>query len=180
MTSAPLRSAPRLETERLILRAFEKPDFEAHLAIMVKPEVHRFLGPPLSREDLWRRTMGGVGMWTVLGFGGWMVVRKSDGRLVGNAGFFDAKRELEPDFEGAPEMGWIFDPEVHGQGIGREACTAALEWLDANLQPTPVWAIVAPGNEASLRLSERLGFERVNDTLYNGDPTVVLRRPAKA
>ena len=170
------RSAPVLETERLILRPFEAQDFEAHLAIMSKPEVHRYLGPVLSREDLWRRVVGSVGMWAVVGFGGWMVVRKSDGKLVGNVGFFDARRELEPDFCGAPEMGWIFDPSAHGQGIASEACRAALSWADTNVQPTPIWAIADPDNVPSLRLAARLGFERLRDSVYHDAPIAILRR----
>ena len=170
-----LRSAPTLETDRLVLRRFEAADFDAHHAIMIEPEVHRHLGPPLSREDLWRRTIGGVGMWTVLGFGGWMVVRKSDGTLIGNTGFFDARRDLVPDFGGAPEMGWIFAREVHGQGIAGEACRAVLDWADANLQTT-IWAIISPGNEPSFNLAARLGFERLDDSVYNDEPIAVLRR----
>jgi L-amino acid N-acyltransferase YncA len=53
-----------------------------------------------------------------------------------------------------------------------------LEWAEANLQPTPIWAIIAPANEPSIRLAHTLGFEDHNDTTYHGDPTVVLRRPA--
>jgi hypothetical protein len=29
-----------------------------------------------------------------------------------------------------------------------------------------------------MKLAEKLGFERVHETLYHGDPTVVLKRPA--
>jgi RimJ/RimL family protein N-acetyltransferase len=175
-----LISAPRLETERLILRAFAKADFDAHMAIMARPEVTRFLGPRLSREDLWRRIVSSVGMWTVVGFGGWMVETKADGRLVGNAGLFDARRDLLPDFGGEPEMGWIFDPSVHSQGIAREACDAVLAWAGRNLPPTPVWAIISPGNDASFRLAERLGFERLDDSVYHDEPIAILRRPARA
>ncbi|MEO6361142.1 MAG: GNAT family N-acetyltransferase [Sphingomicrobium sp.] len=172
---------PVLETERLILRPFEKSDFAAHLTIMERPEVHRHLGPVLSREDLWRRSVGSVGMWAVVGFGGWMVVTKSDGRLVGNTGFFDARRALEPNFAGAPEMGWIFDTSVHGQGIAHEACTAALSWSDANSSQSPVWAIADPDNERSLRLAAKLGFERLDDSAYHGEPIAIMRRlPASA
>jgi RimJ/RimL family protein N-acetyltransferase len=173
-------SAPVLETERLILRPFRAGDFEAHSAILTHPEVQRYLGPALSREDLWRRTVGSVGMWSVVGFGGWMVIDKASGRLVGNTGFFDARRDLAPDFGGAPEVGWIFDPQVHGQGIAREACSAALSWADSNLQPTPIWAIVDPVNERSLRFGASFGFERLADSIYNGEPIAILKRPPAA
>ena len=163
-----------------MLRRFEVSDFDDHLAIMAEPAVNRHLGPALSREDLWRRTIGAVGMWAVLGFGGWMVVRKADGALIGNVGLFDGHRDITPDFEGAPEMGWIFSPAVHSQGIAREACEAMLGWADANLQPTPIWAIIDPENEPSFKLAERLGFERLSDSLYHDEPIAVLRRPARS
>ena len=77
-------------------------------------------------------------------------------------------------------MGWIFAQEVHGQGMAGEACRAVLQWAESNLDPTPIWAIIAPANEPSLKLAAKLGFERVGDTLYHDDPTIVLKRPAWA
>jgi RimJ/RimL family protein N-acetyltransferase len=174
-----IREAPRIETERLVLRPWRKEDFRAYHAILQQPEVHRHFGPePLSEEDCWRRLSAAVGMWTLLGFGGWAVERKTDGKLVGMLSLFNAWRALEPEFGEQPEMGWIFSREVHGQGMAGEACRAVLAWAEANLEATPIWAIIAPANEPSLRLAAKLGFERLGDTTYHGDPTVVLKRPA--
>jgi RimJ/RimL family protein N-acetyltransferase len=77
-------------------------------------------------------------------------------------------------------MGWIMAAETHGQGLAIEGCRAALEWAEANLAQTPIWAIIAPANEPSIKLAERLGFETVRQTDYRGDPTLVLKRPAWA
>lgn len=174
-----IREAPRIETERLVLRGWRKDDFRPWHAIMQQPEVRRHFGPdPMSLEDCWRRLAGAAGSWPMLGFGGWAATRRDDGALIGNVSLFNAWRDLEPEFGEEPEMGWIFASEAHGQGIAFEACTAALGWAEAYLQPTPVWAIIAPANEPSLRLAARLGFERVGETLYHNDPTAVLRRPA--
>jgi RimJ/RimL family protein N-acetyltransferase len=119
-------------------------------------------------------------MWQFNGFGTWAVDRKSDGRLVGNAGIFTGWRDMEPEFGEEPEMGWIFATETHGKGMASEACDAVLDWAHAHLEPTPIWAIIAPENEPSIRLAERLGFERVCETRYRDDPTLVFRRPAWA
>jgi RimJ/RimL family protein N-acetyltransferase len=62
--------------------------------------------------------------------------------------------------------------------LAGEACRAVIDWVETNLQPTPLWAIIAPANEPSIRLAEKLGFERVHETIYHDDPTLVLRRPA--
>ncbi len=173
------RSAPTLETERLLLRHYRKEDFRPNHAIVGDDDVMRFVGGKgLSEEDCWRRLAASVGMWDLIGSGGWAVVRKADDRIVGTISLFNAWRALEPVFGEEPEMGWIFAKETHGQGLAGEACRAVLSWADANLQPTPIWAIIAPENEPSLRLAERLGFERLADSTYNGEPTAVLKRPA--
>ena len=174
-----VREAPRIETDRLILRHWRKDDFRPYHAIVSHPEVHKHFGPnPLSAEDCWRRLMASAGGWQFNGFGTWGVERKSDGELIGNVGLFTAWRDLEPEFGEEPEMGWIMAAETHGQGLAIEACRAALDWAETNLDPTPLWAIIAPANEPSIRLAEKLGFERVHETTYHDDPTLVLRRPA--
>ena len=174
-------SAPRIETERLILRPWRTVDFRPYHAILQQPEVYRHFGPePMGLEECWRRLAAAVGMWGLIGFGGWAVVRNADDRLVGTISLFNAWRPLEPEFGEMPEMGWIFSREVHGQGMAGEACRAVLDWAQANLEPTPIWAIIAPENAPSIRLAEKLGFEPVNETTYHDDPTLVLRRPAWA
>ena len=132
----------------------------------------------MAAEECWRRLMAAVGGWQLNGFGTWAVERKSDGKLVGNAGIFTAWRDLEPEFGDEPEMGWIFAAETHGHGMASEACRAVVDWTETNLQPTPIWAIIAPANEPSIRLAEKLGFEHVHETPYHGDSTLVLKRPA--
>ncbi len=176
-----IREAPRIETERLVLRPWGKDDFRPYHAILQQPEVYRHFGPePMGEEECWRRLAAAVGMWGLLGFGGWAVDRKSDNKLVGMLSLFNAWRGLEPEFGEEPEMGWIFAAETHGQGLASEGCRAALDWAHSNLSPTPIWAIIAPANEPSIRLAEKLGFERLHESSYHGDPTLVLRRPAWA
>lgn len=177
--SPAILQAPVITTERLRLRPWQKSDFRPYHEIMQQPEVHQHLAAePMAAEECWRRMLAAVGGWQFNGFGTWAIERISDGKLIGNAGLFTAWRALEPEFGEQPEMGWIFSSEVHGQGIAGEACRAVLEWAEANLDPTPIWAIIAPENEPSLKLAQRLGFTQVGDTHYHGDPTVVLQRPA--
>jgi len=176
------REAPRIDTDRLVLRPWRKDDFRPYHSILSHPQVHKHFGPtPMNAEEAWRRLTSFVGGWHLLGFGMWAVEEKvSGGKLVGIVGLFNAWRDLEPEFGEEPEMGWIFSAETHGQGLATEACVAALEWAQANLEPTPIWAIIAPANEPSLKLAAKLGFERLGESTYHGDPTLVLKRPAWA
>jgi len=176
-----IREAPRIETERLVLRHWRKDDFRPYHAIMRHPDVHRHFGPtPISAEDCWRRLAASAGLWQFNGFGTWAVERKSDGKLVGNVGLLTAWRDMEPAFGEEPEMGWIMAAETHGQGLALEAARAALAWAEATLEPTPMWAIIAPANTPSVALAEKLGFERTQESRYNNEPTLVFRRAAWA
>lgn len=148
--------------------------------MLADPAVMRHLtGAPLEREDAWRRLLQGPGLWATLGYGYWSVERRCDGIYIGQLGFADFKRELEPSIEGLPEMGWLFAAQAHGRGYASEGVAAALDWADSVLRAPEIVAIIAPGNQPSIRLAERSGFERFEATHYKGDPTLVFRRFAR-
>ena len=171
------REAPRIETERLILRGFRADDLGSLAAIWRNEDVVRYIGgQPLTREDTWRRSLAACGQWPFTGFGYWIAELKSDGSVVGQLGFADFKREIEPRTEDEPELGYVFSPAVHGQGIAFEACSAVLAWGDSELDAASYPAIISPENEASIRLAERLGFIRQPDVIYRGERTALFRR----
>ena len=174
------REAPTLETERLILRAFRTDDLNAIAAIWGDEEVTRFIGgQTLGREETWRRTLAACGQWPYTGVGYWIVELKASGAVIGQLGFADFKRAMEPSIEGEPELGYVFATSVHGRGIAFEGCAAALDWADANLNAESYPAIISPENVASIRLAERLGFSRVPDGIYRGAPIALFRRPGR-
>lgn len=176
-----IREAPRIETERLILREFRSGDLDAHSATLGDEEIMRHIGgKPLGREDSWRRLLMGVGMWSLIGMGPWAVEQKSDGRMVGHCGFFQFHREMTPLILGEPEMGWIFDRSVHGRGIAFEACSAALAWAEREIGAASYPAIIDLDNAASMKLAERLGFVRKEDAQYRGSQIAFYRRPGRA
>ena len=172
-------SAPQIETDRLILRHFRVDDLDAFAETMADPAVVRHLGgEPNDREDAWRRLLTGAGSWSLIGIGTWAVERRLDSRLIGHVGFFDLQRDMEPSIAGEPEMGWIFNPVAHGQGYATEAGKAALEWFERTQPPASIPAIIARENAPSMRLAERLGFERQPDAIYRGEPIALFRRPS--
>ena len=170
-------TAPTLETERLILRGFRKDDLGAHEATLGDPEVMRHIGgEPVNREDSWRRLLSGVGMWSLVGLGPWAVEIRGSGAMIGHCGFFQFERAMTPPIGDEPEMGWIFDPSVHGRGIAFEACSAALAWADSELPAESCAAIIDPENAPSVKLAERLGFLRQADATYRGSAIALFRR----
>jgi RimJ/RimL family protein N-acetyltransferase len=173
-----LREAPLIETERLRLRPFESSDLEPLAAMWADDSVVRYIGgQKLGREDTWRRSLAACGQWPYVGFGYWIAELKPTAKVIGQLGFADFKREMQPSIEGEPELGYVFEPSVHGQGIAGEACAAVLTWADANLAAPSYPAIISPGNQASIRLAERLGFRRGPDATYRGETIALFRRP---
>src|SRR6184192_1148757 len=119
-------------------------------------------GKPINREDSWRRLMSGVGSWTLVGMGPWAVEDKADRRMVGHCGFFHFERAMEPSIIGEPEMGWIFDRAVHGQGIAFEACSAALDWAEREIAADSYPAIIDLENAPSMKIGRASCRERVS------------------
>jgi RimJ/RimL family protein N-acetyltransferase len=169
--------APTLETARLRLRNFRASDLDAQAAAMADKEVVRHLGgTPFSREETWRKILASPGLWALLGYGFWVAERLEDGAYLGQVGFADFKRDMVPNIEGMPEMGWIFAPAAQGQGYAAEAVEAALGWADEALKASEIVAIIDHENVRSIRLAEKGGFARREEALYRGEPILLFRR----
>ena len=54
---------PVIETERLILRAFEDKDTSAYAAIRSDNEVTTFIGGSMPRYQVWRSMTSIIGQW---------------------------------------------------------------------------------------------------------------------
>ena len=113
----------------------------------------------------------------MLGYGYWAVEAKGEGRMIGHVGFGDFKRDMQPSIEGVPEMGWVFAPEAQGQGYASEAVAGALVWADARLEAREITAIISHGNDASVRVAEKAGFNVREEATYRGEPILLFRRP---
>ena len=172
--------APTLATERLLLRHVRPSDVGYFAETHADEDVMRHVGGAVSREDAWRRAMTGAGFWGVLGIGLWAVERQSDSETIGHVGFFDFQRDIQPSIAGEPEMGWIFSAKAQGNGFASEAGKAALDWFDSTVGPLSVPAIIDLDNAPSMKLAERLGFERLADATYRGEQIGFFRRPAKS
>jgi RimJ/RimL family protein N-acetyltransferase len=173
-----MSAAPVIETERLILRGHTRADFEPLRAMWADPEVVRFIsGTPSTREESWARLLRYPGMWALIGYSFWAIEEKSSGRVIGEGGFADFQREIEPPIE-APEMGWALSPAAQGRGYAFEALSAMLVWGEAYFARRDFACIIAPDNAPSIRLAERLDFREIARGAYKEKPTVFFRRPA--
>lgn len=162
---------PVLETARLRLRPHEIADFEALATLWADAAVTRFIGKPSTREESWARLLRYKGLWPLLGFGYWLVEDRETGAYLGDVGFADFHRLIDPAPPALPEIGWALSTAAHGRGVATEAATAALCWLQRDC-----FCIIDPVNTASLRVAARLGFESKGLARYrDGNVTVLVR-----
>ena len=169
--------APILETERLRLRGYRLEDFPIRRELWLDPRVLKYIHrKPQTESEAWASFLVLVGHWEMMGFGYWVVEEKSSGRFVGEIGFADFKREIEPSIAGVPEIGWVIAPEHHGKGYASEGVRAALAWGDSHFDSGRTVCIIDPENAASLRVAEKHGYREETRTLFRGDPAVLLAR----
>lgn len=167
---------PLIETERLRLRAFQVNDFDSVYAILSDPVVMEMMGgKALEREEAWRRLLTARGMWELMGFGYWMLERKSDLQIIGQAGFADFRRDMTPSIEGALEAGWLLSTTAFAQGYATEAARACLQWARINFQGRPVVATIDPSNKASVRVAQKIGEWEQEEASYRGGTILLLR-----
>lgn len=142
-----------LRTERLRLRPWttSAADLARLTDIYGREEVSRWLGGPPSvpHEEL-------VARWAAVHeldgrFGCW-AIELADGTVAGTVLF-----KPLPDGVGEVEVGWHLHPDCWGHGYATEAARAVIEQgFGAGLPE--VYAVVRPGNEASLAVCRRLGM----------------------
>jgi RimJ/RimL family protein N-acetyltransferase len=171
------RRAPLLDTERLVLRGHRAEDFQACAAMWGNPQVTRHIsGKPSAPDESWARLLRYAGHWMLLGYGFWVVTEKTSGRFLGEVGFADHKRSIEPSLDGMPEIGWAFDPSAHGNGYATEAVRSAISWADANLASARTSCLIAPENAPSLNVARKCGYGELARTTYKDKPAIILAR----
>lgn len=147
----------RMETPRLILRAFENRDIGPFAAYRSDPEVARYQGweAPFSLEQATRfvnemkaQTPGTPGAWFQVA-----LELKSGGEMIGDVVF----KVLAEDPRQA-EIGFTLARAFQGHGYAAEAVKCLLDYLFGTLNLHRVRANCDPQNQSSIRLMEWVGM----------------------
>ena len=140
-----------LKTARLILRPARADDLEAMHGVLSNVEATRWWStPPHATPDQTRIWLDSMIEAPVDASDDFIVER--DGRLIGKAGFWRL-----------PEIGYILHPDAWGQRLATEALTAVIDHVFATRDVETLTADVDPENVASIRLLEKLGFEKTGE-----------------
>ncbi|HPF86872.1 MAG TPA: GNAT family protein [Candidatus Limiplasma sp.] len=150
-------SVPRLETQRLTLRAFARADMDAYLLMIRDPRVQRYLGGGVNVFDgephitNWLNNINGrlLQTKTVLT---WCAQRKADRAVIGRVdlgGF--VKQSMA-------ELSYYFAPAAWGQGFATEAVAEVTRFGLDELKLHRIQAAVLPQNAASIRVLQKAGY----------------------
>jgi ribosomal-protein-alanine N-acetyltransferase len=91
----------------------------------------------------------------LLGWGVWMVVRRDNGKTIGDAGF-----KGPPDSAAVVEIGYGIAPEAQNQGFATEAIRGLIDWAFHTGKVERVIAECTHSNAASIKVLEKLGMHR--------------------
>ena len=160
---------PTIETERLVLRAFQLADFDALFPFLSDPDMARYrTGEPLSRDEAWEWVVGNAGQWMVRGYGIFAAEERATGTFVGFGG------PWHPIVFDEPELAYSLLRAHHGKGFATELATAARDWIFETLDVAP-FSLVHPDNHPSRRVAERLGATIESQTVFCDQPRLVYR-----
>jgi RimJ/RimL family protein N-acetyltransferase len=141
-----------VRTERLLLRDLEPDDLDALVEVLGDPVAMCYYPAPFDRARVATWIERVRQSYLDNGFGLWAVIRRSEGRFLGDCG---------PMLQGVedrviPEVGYHIVPAEQGRGYATEAARACVAWIFANTAFDTVCSIVGPENGPSRAVAAKV------------------------
>jgi RimJ/RimL family protein N-acetyltransferase len=152
-----------IETQRLILREFQRNDVEQLAPILSNVRVMEFSPAGiLTTLQTQEKVDGFIASYKVYGFGKWAVIFKETNELIGYCGI--AVEKVDRVYE--REIGYRLNPDFWGSGLATEASSAAIQYGFEQLKLPYILGIVESANLASVRVLEKLGMRYERTTIF--------------
>lgn len=137
---------------RCVLRTVREADLQAlYLLVSDTSLMGEYLALPLRSEPSFRKEFEETGFLGAKR--GRFLVTDHEDRLFGIVVYFDV------NYMDGFEIGYhLFDPAARNQGLMSEAVRMAVDYLFANHKINRLQVVIAPANEPSKRLAQKLGF----------------------
>jgi ribosomal-protein-alanine N-acetyltransferase len=144
------------------------------IAMLGDPRVGATLGGVATPGGVDAQIAAMAAHWEAHGFGWYAFRDRETGALVARGGPHRAHIAGRDEVE----IGWTVVPERWGQGLATELGAASVEHAFGPLALAEVVSFTLPGNVASRRVMEKLGFAFERETDYKGWPHVLYRLSA--
>ncbi|MDQ2952968.1 MAG: GNAT family N-acetyltransferase [Chloroflexota bacterium] len=103
------------------------------------------------------------------------IVRRTERRMVGFVNFHGAPGVNDTNTAGALELGWTVFRREQKRGYATETAIALMDWAERTYGVHHFISSTTPGNAASLRVHDKLGFARTGE-FVEGEVIFQLRR----
>lgn len=143
------------ETKRCIIREMTEEDLDAVYEVYAAPSITKYMeGLYEDREEELKYTRSYIqNAYTFWGYGTWVIERKPDKKIIGRVGF-----NLRDGYA-EPELGFVIMEQEQQKGYALECCEAVLKVGKEEYEFEQIQALVKQGNEPSIHLCQKLGFE---------------------
>jgi Acetyltransferases, including N-acetylases of ribosomal proteins len=170
-----MTTSPLLTTERFGLWQPAATDLADLVHLLEGEEMIRYLGPArptaLSQFD---RLLRNAGSWSLYGYGVFYVRPHGSREIIASCGVFHSWRGFGKGMDDEPEAGWIVRQDWWGKGVAGEAMCAVLPWFDEAHGPRRIACMIEDGNDASVRLADKLGFSPCGNHVAEDDDRALL------
>ena len=147
-----------IETERLILRTWEKEDADIYFQINQDPKVIKLLRGPLTMKQINNFIIAVNKHQDKHGYTLWAIELRATKEFIGFAGLNYI--EWEAHFTPAVEMGWRLGSQYWGNGYATEGAKASLDYGFKKCDLQEIVSFTVPENVGSIRVMEKLGLKR--------------------
>jgi len=144
-----------LETERLILKPWQGPDWTELRPIATDVEVMRYItgGVPWTDEQIQDFVHRQVKLYNERRLCRWKLLEKPGMEIIGFCGVGKWRDSFEP------EIGWWLARRSWGRGLATEAAQVAFRDAIERVRLERIVSIARPENAASIRIMEKLGLK---------------------
>ena len=146
-----------IETERLILRTWEKEDAKAYFQINQDPKVTEFLLGPLAMEQITGFIEAMNSHSASHGYTIWAACLKETSELIGFIGLksIDWKSHFTP----AVEIAWRLGAQYWGKGYATEGAKATVKYGFNQCGLEEILSFTVPDNIRSLQVMQKIGLK---------------------
>lgn len=149
------RKIPVLSTPRLTLRALQVSDAFDLFDYARRSDVTKYLlWFPHRSVEYTKEYLRYIGQRYAVGsFYDWALINRDDGKMIGTCGFTSIDLANR-----SAEIGYVLNPDYRGHGLAAEAGAEVLRFGFEVLGLNRIEARIMQGNDASLRVAEKLGM----------------------
>lgn len=170
MTDA-LTNAPRLTTERLVLRGLLRSDLAQFTRFITTSPDLAAVDDLGSESDAWYAALAGVGHWHWHGYGFFTLQRHDDTAPLGRVGILNHHGWPQP------ELAWHLFEGATGQGYATEAGMRVRDWAAAAHGLRTLVSYIDTDNAPSQAVATRLGATNTGQRAAHDSQSEIWQHP---